>query len=149
MASIAANDHASPRAPAWVCVARRRRIDRALWLIQIASSVILIGLGVGRIAGHHAGAIEAFEKVELGSWFRYLTGTVEVSGAIGLLIPRLAGLAATGLASAMVGAVLTQILILPPVGYPALPAIFGIVFGLIAWGRSYETQALLSRLRRG
>jgi putative oxidoreductase len=31
--------------------------------------------------------IAVFAKVGLGQWFRYLTGTLEVIGAVGLLVP--------------------------------------------------------------
>jgi len=39
-----------------------------------------------------------FEAIGLGQWLRYLTGTLEVAGAILLLIPRMSGLGALMLA---------------------------------------------------
>jgi hypothetical protein len=76
-----------------------------------------------------------------------VTGVVEVGGAIGLLIPRLAGLAAIGLIGLMGGAILTQILVLEP-AWSAMPAAFAVVFALIAWDRRAETRDLLNSLKR-
>lgn len=33
--------------------------------------------------------VELFNEIGLGQWFRYLTGGLEVVGAVALLIPRL------------------------------------------------------------
>ena len=57
---------------------------------------------------------------------------LELADAVGLLIPRLSGLAALGLAGVMVGAVLTHLFFLPPVALALVPALLGVVFGLIA-----------------
>ena len=47
-----------------------------------------------------------------GQWFRYLVGILELAGAIGLLIPRLAAPAALGLLGVMIGAFFTQLFVL-------------------------------------
>jgi hypothetical protein len=78
---------------------------------------------------------EIFAQIGLGQSLRYLVGALELAGAIGLLVPRLAGVAALGLAGVMVGAVLTQVLILDSVVMALTPAFLGGVLGLIAWGR--------------
>jgi len=52
-----------------------------------------------------------FNAIGIGQWFRYLTGTLEVVGAILLLIPRISGLAALMLAGIMICAVVTHVLI--------------------------------------
>jgi hypothetical protein len=52
-----------------------------------------------------------FEKIGLGQWFRYFTGGLEVIGAILVLVPRTAGIAAILLGMTMVGAVDIHLLI--------------------------------------
>lgn len=79
--------------------------------------------------------MDAFTKIGVGQWFRYLTDALELGGAIGLLIPRLCGLAALGLADVMVGTVVTHLTVLLPVTLALIPAFLGVVFGLIAWSR--------------
>jgi len=54
--------------------------------------------------------LEAFERWGYPLWFMYFTGIVEVAGAIALMIPRLAAVAALGLSGVMVGAVATHAL---------------------------------------
>jgi hypothetical protein len=50
---------------------------------------------VPKLAGAHS-AVAMFGQIGAGQWLRYLVGTAELAGATGLLIPRLAGLAAAG-----------------------------------------------------
>jgi uncharacterized membrane protein len=73
-------------------------------------------------------------------------GALEVAGAVGLLVPRLSGLAALGLAGLMVGAAITNLFILGE--SPWLPVGLLLVSALIAWGRWSKTKALTGRLRR-
>jgi putative oxidoreductase len=60
---------------------------------------------------------------------RYLVGVLELAGAIGLLMSRLAGLAALGLVALMVGAVVTQVFVLDSAVMATTPAILGVVMG--------------------
>ena len=71
----------------------------------------------------------------------------EIAGAIGLVVPRLAGLAATGLIGLMAGAALPQVLVLEP-AWSAMPAVFAVVFASVAWDRRPETRELLHSFKR-
>lgn len=53
---------------------------------------------------------EAFARWGYPLWFMYVTGALEVAGAVGLVLPRLSALAAFCLAALMLGAVGTHIL---------------------------------------
>ena len=86
-----------------------------------------------------------FEAIGLGQWFRYLTGTLEVAGAILLLIPHTSGLGALLLAGVMTGAVVTHFFILG--GSPLMAIILLVVMGVVAWGRRQQTMNLLAGLR--
>ena len=52
--------------------------------------------------------VEVFTRWGYPLWFMYLTGVLEVAGAMGLLVSRLSALAGVCLAGLMVGAVLTH-----------------------------------------
>ncbi|MEU5995475.1 DoxX family protein [Spirillospora sp. NPDC047418] len=120
---------------------------KVLWGAQILlAAFLLIASGLPKLVGQ-ADAVETFELIGWGQWFRYVTGVVEVAGAIALVVPRLAGLAATALIGLMAGAILTQILVIEP-AWSAMPAAFAVVFALIAWDRRAETRALLRSLKR-
>jgi putative oxidoreductase len=109
----------------------RHSADIALWAIQILlAAFLLIASAAPKFAGQRD-AVESFAEIGWGQWFRYVTGAVEATGAIGLLIPRLAGWAALGLICLMIGAVLTQVLVLDP-AFALLPAVLGVVFAVIA-----------------
>jgi len=125
----------------------RRTRRKVLWGAQIfLAAFLLIASGLPKLVGE-ANAVETFAQIGWGQGFRYLTGVVEVAGAIGLVVPRLAGLAATGLIGLMTGAVLTQVLVLEP-AWSAMPAAFAVVFATIAWDRRPETRELLHSLKR-
>ncbi len=77
--------------------------------------------------------VREFEQVGLGQWFRYFTGSLEVTGAVGLLIPKLSRWAALLLAVVMVGAIMAHFTVLR--SSPALAAILLAVAALTAWLR--------------
>jgi putative oxidoreductase len=79
------------------------RKNTLLWSAQILLAAFFLFAAVPKLTGQHT-AVQMFGKIGAGQWLRYLVGTAELAGAIGLLIPRLAGLAAAGLAADMAGA---------------------------------------------
>ncbi len=77
--------------------------------------------------------VATFQKIGVGQWFRYLTGSLEVLGAIGLLVPGYVFYAAALLATVMVGAVIAHLTVLG--GSPAAPAMLLVLTGAIAYLR--------------
>jgi putative oxidoreductase len=64
--------------------------------------------------------VQNFEQIGLGQWFRYLTGSLEVIGAVAVLIPATAAFGGALLAAIMVGATLTHLFVLPGSPIPAI-----------------------------
>ncbi|MEU0506091.1 DoxX family protein [Nocardia sp. NPDC005998] len=112
-----------------------KKMNIALWTVQALIALFLIVASAApKLLGAHA-AVESFDTIGWGQWFRYFTGVVELSGGIGLLVPRLNGPAAVGLTITMVCAALTQVFLL---GTPALapfPLVLGAALVWIAWQR--------------
>jgi putative oxidoreductase len=125
---------------------RPRGVTTVLWTAQIALAVVFVSVAVPRLLGTSA-TVETFDQIGLGQWLRYATGAVELAGAIGLLIPRLAGAAALGLAGVMAGATITNFLVLTP-AMAALTITLGVVSAAIAAARWAEIRSLLALLRR-
>jgi hypothetical protein len=75
--------------------------------------------------------VEMFEKVGVGQWFRIVTGALEVSGAILLLIPRLTFYGAALLLLVMVGAVTAHLTVLG--GNPAPALILLVLNAVTSW----------------
>jgi putative oxidoreductase len=115
--------------------ARRGRIwTIALWVVAVLGSVSFLMAGLPKLASDPQ-MVELFSLIGLGQWFRYLTGTLEVLGAIALLIPRLRVLGALGLVGLMIGALITNFLL----DIPQVPALIDLVIvAIVAWGRRRE-----------
>lgn len=136
---------ANVTAPATSARPPRRGPHIALWVIQILLAAFFVMAAAPKLGGQHD-AVESFAKIGFGQWFRYLTGSCELAGAIGLLIPRLSGVAAIGLVGLMIGATLTNLFALSPATAP-LTVLLGVVFAFIAWQRRSQTKALIAMVR--
>jgi uncharacterized membrane protein YphA (DoxX/SURF4 family) len=130
---------ATRKAPA----ARPRNL--ALWVLQLVLAVQFAGGGLAKLAGSPE-LVDLFASIGAGQWLRYVVGALEVAGAVGLLVPRLSGLAALGLAALMVGATVTNLFVIGE--RPWLPVGLLLVSAVIAWGRRSQTRALAARLKR-
>ena len=123
-------------------VSTAKVINVGLWILQIAAAGMFLMVGFLKLSGE-AQLVGLFKAIGLGQWFRYLTGTLEVAGAILLLIPRLTGLGALMLFGVMAGAVVTHLFIVG--GSPLMAIILLVVTGIVAWGRRRRTMNLLGK----
>lgn len=78
-------------------------------------------------------AITNFAKYGLGDWFRYFTGTVELVGAILLLIPRTSFYGAALLMCVVVGAFIAQTTVLH--GDVKHVLVYFVVVGALLWAQ--------------
>jgi uncharacterized membrane protein len=106
---------------------------------------LFLFFGIRKLIGDEV-LVQTFSEIGAGQWLRYFVGTLEISGAIGLLIPRLAGLAAIGLAGVMTGAVATEVFLIPE-GDPVAPMVLLVLAATVAWFRRDRTIALLENGR--
>ncbi|SDW27071.1 DoxX-like family protein [Amycolatopsis xylanica] len=112
-----------------------------LWVLQVALAAYIIYSGYTLFGDNY---VKKFDEIGFGQWLRYVTGVLEIAGGLGLLIPRLCGLAALGLVGVMAGAVGTELFLLAK-GGPMLPAILLAAAAVIAWFRRDTIKALVSR----
>ncbi|MFE2345387.1 DoxX family protein [Kitasatospora cineracea] len=89
-------------------------------------------------------ATTVFDAIGVGDWFMYLTGAVELAGAVGLLLPRLAGPAATALIGFLLCAFVTQLTAMHGEN-AGTPFFFMLPLAFIAWHHRARTAALLTR----
>ncbi|WP_225732463.1 MULTISPECIES: DoxX family protein [unclassified Nocardia] len=117
-------------------VARPSKVrNRVLWTLQIVLGLFfIIASGAPKLAGQQD-AVRVFNEIGWGDWFRYFTGLVEVSGGIGLLVPRLNGLAAAGLSITMVLAAATQAFVMGAPAMAIFPLALAALFAWIAYQR--------------
>jgi uncharacterized membrane protein YphA (DoxX/SURF4 family) len=121
----------------------RRLTSTLLWAAQILMGVVFVYAALAKLTG---GLEQEFSDIGAGQWLRYFVGTAELAGAIGLLTPWLAGLAAAGLAAVMVGA--TIINAAGGGGLVFLTAPLCAVFVLLAFARRQQIKALWAAIRR-
>ena len=116
---------------------RTRPATVALWTLQVLLGLMfIVGSGAPKLFGE-AYAVQIFEDLGTGQWLRVVIGVLEVAGGIGLLVPRLAGLAAACLVALMVGATGAQLFFLSE-GFWYTPVILGVLLGIVAWVRRAE-----------
>ncbi|AWN37935.1 DoxX family protein [Methylobacterium radiodurans] len=128
---------ATPAAPS-------RGMTILAWSLQIVLALVFLAAGGAKLAGIPM-MVQVFDLVGVGQWFRIVTGLIEVAGAIALLIPTYAGLAALLLGCTMVGAVLAHLTVLPT---PAAPAVFLLLLcALLALLRRNQIAAVANRGR--
>jgi uncharacterized membrane protein YphA (DoxX/SURF4 family) len=103
-----------------------------VWIPQVALALAMGGGGLAKVFGDSA-MVTMFDDIGAGQWFRYVVGLLELAGAIGLLIPRLAVLAALCLVGLLAGAAVTNVALLEAA--PVIPLAFLVVAAAIAWFR--------------
>jgi uncharacterized membrane protein YphA (DoxX/SURF4 family) len=128
----------------------RRLTSTLLWAAQILLAALFMSVAVPKLTGRHQ-AVQEFGLIGAGQWLRYLVGTAELAGAIGLLTPWLAGLAAAGLAADMAGATIINATALHHTTFGSLVWMtlpLCAVFVLIAYARRQQITGLWAAIRR-
>jgi putative oxidoreductase len=92
---------------------------RILWAVRLILALAFAAAGAAKLLGVPM-MVDIFTHIGVGQWFRYLTGAVEVTGAVLLLVPPTGLLGALLLGATMVGAVFTHLAV---IGGSPLPAI--------------------------
>jgi putative oxidoreductase len=112
----------------------------ALWTLQVLVALAFVAAGSGKLLGS-ADMIALFEAVGIGQWFRYVTGLLEVVGAVLLVVPGKTAFGAVLLACVMAGAVVAHLTVLHTA--PTAPLVLFALTALSAWGRRSQLAGLL------
>lgn len=118
-----------------------RGVNITCWVLQ---GVLALGFalsGLMKLSGAPE-AVAIFEAMGTAGWMPYVIGLLEIIGAIGLLIPRVTGVAAVAFVALMVGAVLSHLIV--GVGSPVAAIVLLILSALVAYGRRASISHLLA-----
>ena len=115
-------------------------LNLVLWALQVLVALAFVAAGSGKLLGS-ADMLALFDAIGVGQWFRYVTGTLEVLGALLLIVPRQAVFGALLLLCVMAGAILTHLTVLHTAPTASL-ALFALA-AAIAWGRRSQLAGLL------
>jgi uncharacterized membrane protein YphA (DoxX/SURF4 family) len=118
----------------------------ALLALQVLLALVYVASGLGKVT-LEATVVAGFTAMGIGTGLMVTIGVLELLGAVGLLIPRIAGLAATAFVALMIGAVGITAATLG-VGMILVPAVVLVLVAVVAWARRHETAALLRDPRR-
>jgi putative oxidoreductase len=91
----------------------------SLWVVRGLLALAFASAGGAKLYGVPM-LVEEFQHMGLGQWFRYFTGTLELLGAVLILLPSLAAFGAVLLICIMIGATLMHLLVIGGSPVPAL-----------------------------
>jgi uncharacterized membrane protein YphA (DoxX/SURF4 family) len=103
---------------------------RIVWGVRILLALAFGAAGFAKLAGVPQ-MVQVFEAIGFGQWFRYVTGVVEVGGALLLLVPATGFFGGLLLAVTMVFAVATHLVLIG--GNPAPAIVLTLLSAFVAW----------------
>ncbi|GAA4935035.1 DoxX-like protein [Actinomycetospora succinea] len=120
---------------------RPRAARWGLVVLQVLLAALYLFSGFGKVSLDPAN-VAGFAMMGIGPAGVVALGVVELAAAVGLLIPRLAGLTATCCVLLMIGAVTTTAATIGG-AMILLPAVVLVLVAVVAWVRRAETAALV------
>ena len=103
-----------------------------LWCVQALLAFVFVGASWAKLTGASE-MVELFAAIGFGQWFRYVTGILELAGAVLILVPKTGRIGAALLAAIMVGAVTAHLFVLHV--SPVTPGVLLLLCSLVVWGR--------------
>jgi putative oxidoreductase len=110
------------------------------WLLQGIVAAAFFVAGASKLAGAES-MVQLYAQIGVGQWFRYVTGIVEIVGAVALVYPGLASIGGLWLGGTMFFAILTHVVVLETSPAPAV--VLGLLNALIVYLRRDELVSLL------
>lgn len=104
----------------------------ATWLPRVAVALVFLSVGSEKF-GSHGPWIRVFARIGFGDWFRYLTGVMQVGGALLLLVPPLVTVGTIVLGCTMVGAIIANIFILNTGLAAIIPSLLLAAVAFVGW----------------
>jgi uncharacterized membrane protein YphA (DoxX/SURF4 family) len=109
-----------------------RPLNILLWCVQALLALDFVVVASLKLMGMPE-MVELFAAVGVGQWFRYVTGILELTGAVLIVVPRTGSIGAALLATIMLGAIITHLFILRVP--PTAPIVLFLLSGFVVWGR--------------
>jgi len=106
--------------------------DILLWPVQILLAFVFVDASSAKLMGNPE-MVALFTAVGFGQRFRYITGVLELTGAVLIMVPKTSRIGAALLAIIMLGALTAHVFILH--ASPTTPGILFLLSGLVVWAR--------------
>jgi putative oxidoreductase len=112
--------------------APRRWSSISLLAVRALLALAFAAAGTAKLYGVPM-LVEEFEHIGLGQWFRYLTGSLEILGAVLIIVPSTVAFGAVLLCCIMIGATFTHVFV---IGGSPIPAIVLFALsGIVAYAK--------------
>lgn len=111
---------------------RWRAVNMLLWCVQAALALVFVGASWAKLTGEPQ-MVALFTAIDVGQWFRYVTGILEFTGAILILVPNTRRIGGALLATIMLGALTAHLFILHV--SPTIPIALLLMSSVVVWGR--------------
>ena len=108
-----------------------------LWVLKVLAAVAFLMAGFAKLTSAEM-MVTVFDGVGIGQWFRYVTGAIEVVGAVVLFLPRKAAYGAGILALTMIGAIFTHLALIGGSPVPALVLL--VLTATITWAHKDQLK---------
>jgi uncharacterized membrane protein YphA (DoxX/SURF4 family) len=105
-----------------------------VWILSVLLAAVFATTGISKLIGTEPIGLQAAAMRGFPTWIRIVVGVVEIAGAIGLLIPPVAGIAAALLALLMIPATITQWISGEPGVF--VPVLLLALLLIVAWRRN-------------
>jgi putative oxidoreductase len=102
------------------------------WILRIGVAAVFLSVGTAKF-GTDPMWVKLFDQIGLGAWFRYLTGILQVAGAVLVLVPRTFLVGIVVLACTMAGAVMVWIVHFGSPGSAIIPGVLLVALGVIGF----------------
>ncbi|MGJ3702352.1 DoxX family protein [Variovorax sp. AFSI2.2] len=103
---------------------------RIVWGLRILLALAFGAAGIAKLSGAPQ-MVQVFDAIGFGQWFRYVTGVVEVGGAVLLLVPAAGFLGGLLMAVTMAFAVVTHLVLIG--GSPAPAIVLALLSAFVTW----------------
>ncbi|WP_431126316.1 DoxX family protein [Variovorax paradoxus] len=103
---------------------------RIVWGLRILLALAFGAAGIAKLSGAPQ-MVQVFDAIGFGQWFRYVTGVVEVGGAVLLLVPATGFLGGLLMAMTMAFAVATHLVLIG--GSPAPAIVLALLSAFVTW----------------
>ena len=108
-----------------------RPLDILLWCVQAFLALVFVSASWAKLMGKPE-MVALFTAVGFGQWFRYVTGILELTGAVLIMVPKTRRIGSALLATIMLGALTAHLFILHVP--PTTPGVLFLVSCFVVWG---------------
>ena len=117
------------------------------WTLTILAALAYLGAGYAKVSGQEM-MVQGFTTYGLPDWFRIAIGTLELVGAVLLLIPAFTGMASFGLSLIMLGALACHVMF-PPMAAGIGPLVLFIILTYVWMTRKNVVPVMLLKCMIG